>query len=168
MSKLGEYLKALRQQRDRSRRWVERQSRTRYASDRQRQVSHSYLGQIEEGVCERPSPLKLQTLAEVYEVDYGELMAAAGYLESWAKVSLVPEPSEQPEDQPEQEGLVREAMAWLERNGVHSAYFLRSLTGLSNESLNLVNRLVTSLSIHEKQLEREDAPSALEAEKSKV
>ena len=73
MSTLGTYLKQVRQQKDRSRRWVERQSRTRYPTERECHISHSYLRQIKEGLRDRPNPLKLQTLAEIYQVDYPSL-----------------------------------------------------------------------------------------------
>lgn len=153
MSDLGLYLKQLRQQRDRSRRWVERQSRQRYSAERERQISHSYLRQLEEGVRERPNPLKLQTLAEIYEVDYEQLLARAGYLEpAGSRRSLAAVlPATQPSVSAE---LLTEVTRCLDEHGVHPEYFLRSLTGLSRNSLALVSRLVTTLSIQESQPRR--------------
>lgn len=152
MSKLGRHLKQLRLDRDRPRRWVERQSKARYPHSRECHVSHSYLRQMEEGVRQRPNPRKLQTLAEIYEVDYRELMAAAGYLD--AAESSLPvlsfESGEQ--DLDDQQKLVATTKNWLESNDIHFSYFLRGLTSLSKDSLVLVNRLVTTLGIQEKQL----------------
>jgi len=79
MSKLGEYLKQLRKEKDRPRRWVERQSKIIYPNDKRMYVSHCYLRQIEEGIQDKPSAIKLKTLAEIYKADYNELMRLAGY-----------------------------------------------------------------------------------------
>ena len=97
MTSLGNYLKQLRKQQDRSRRWVERQTRILYPDDRKRQISHSYLRQIEEGLRERLHPLKLQSLAEVYGIDYKKLLEVAGYLESDIELDEQVESSEQEE-----------------------------------------------------------------------
>lgn len=160
MSALGRHLRQLRQQRDRSRRWVERQSRIRYPAEKERHISHSYLRQIEEGLRERPNPMKLQTLAEIYAVDYHELLAVAGYLKREAHDPPAAEPDPGQADQQPHRALVDQATEWLEGNGIRSEYFLRSLTGLSKESLALVSRLVTTLSIQEKQLKGDKAPVA--------
>ena len=43
-------------------------------------VSPGYLSQLENGEARSPSPHILHKLAKVYEVDYMELMRAAGYV----------------------------------------------------------------------------------------
>jgi transcriptional regulator with XRE-family HTH domain len=43
-------------------------------------ISNAYLSQLERGDAKRPSPDKLQLLADFYEVPYTDLMRAAGYL----------------------------------------------------------------------------------------
>lgn len=101
---------------------------------------------------QRPNPLKLLTLAEIYEVEYADLMSAAGYLCSERSHQHVPGPEEAHEGSESLQSLVDAAKDWLEGNGVHFSYLLRGLTGLSRESLALVSRLVTTLSIQEKQL----------------
>ena len=42
-------------------------------------VSNAYLSQIEGGKVREPSPTILHKLAELYNVDYAELLNAAGY-----------------------------------------------------------------------------------------
>ena len=42
-------------------------------------VSNAYLSQIESGKIQEPSPTILHKLAELYEIDYGELLELAGY-----------------------------------------------------------------------------------------
>jgi transcriptional regulator with XRE-family HTH domain len=44
-------------------------------------ISNAYLSQLERGDAKRPSPDKLQLLADFYEVPYTDLMRAAGYLQ---------------------------------------------------------------------------------------
>lgn len=44
-------------------------------------ISNAYLSQLERGDAKKPSPDKLQLLADFYEVPYTELMRAAGYLQ---------------------------------------------------------------------------------------
>lgn len=43
-------------------------------------ISNAYLSQVETGRIEKPSPDKLYTLAELYQVNYDQLMQAAGYI----------------------------------------------------------------------------------------
>lgn len=45
-----------------------------------KQVSNAYLSQLETGKIQQPSPTVLNTLAEIYEIDYIQLMQLAGYL----------------------------------------------------------------------------------------
>lgn len=44
-----------------------------------RQVTNGYLSQIESGAATRPSPNVLYHLAQVYGVDYGDLLVRAGH-----------------------------------------------------------------------------------------
>jgi transcriptional regulator with XRE-family HTH domain len=48
-------------------------------------ISNAYLSQLERGDALKPSPDKLQALAEFYEVPYTDLMRAAGYLQKTDK-----------------------------------------------------------------------------------
>jgi transcriptional regulator with XRE-family HTH domain len=45
----------------------------------QKAVTNGYLSQIENGTTTRPSPNVLFHLAEVYKLDYGDLLARAGH-----------------------------------------------------------------------------------------
>lgn len=152
MSQLGKLLKQLRQDLDRSRLWVERQSRQRHPNDKERHISHSYLRQLEEGMRQYPNPLKLQTLAELYQAEYGQLMAVAGYLDPPS--ATPPSSSTLPSSEPD---AAQAARKWLEANGVNFDYFLRGLTGLSKDSLALVSRMVATWSIKERQIQNADA-----------
>jgi transcriptional regulator with XRE-family HTH domain len=153
MTRLGSYLKQLREQKDRSRHWVERQSRLLYPEEKERQISHSYLRQIEEGMRERPNPLKLQTLAEAYGVDYRRILGAAGYLTD-EFTSLGPDTLQEGKrgGQEADLALAHRLIDWLENRGLHSGYFMNSIMRLSDESLHLVNRLITTLSVQESQI----------------
>ena len=44
-------------------------------------ISNTYLSQLERGDASKPSPDKLQALAEFYKVPYTDLMREAGYLQ---------------------------------------------------------------------------------------
>jgi transcriptional regulator with XRE-family HTH domain len=151
MNQLGVYLKHVRNQQSRSRLWAERQSRAFYPDEKKRQISHSYLRRIEEGVQDKPHPLKLHTLAELYGVDYRKLFALAGYLESASFIEdIVP-----PARTHSQIALAEKTIEFLESKGIHSAYFLNSLMELSDESLHLLNRLLTTWSLQERQLRKQ-------------
>lgn len=75
MSKLGDLLKKTREMKGESLRDVEN------ATD----ISNAYLSQIESGKIVEPSPNKLKSLADHYEINYSDLMEAAGYLQSERK-----------------------------------------------------------------------------------
>ena len=66
---IGALLRKLREIKGFSLREVERRSG----------VSNAYLSQIEGGKVKNPSPHHLFKLAKVYEIEYSELMKAAGY-----------------------------------------------------------------------------------------
>lgn len=69
---LGQYLASIRLDRKLSLRQVEEMTN--------REVSNAYLSQLETGKIQQPSPHVLNTLAEIYNVDYVGLMDLAGYL----------------------------------------------------------------------------------------
>ena len=45
-----------------------------------KEVSNAYLSQLEPGKILQPSPNVLNTLADIYKIDYVQLMELAGYL----------------------------------------------------------------------------------------
>jgi HTH-type transcriptional regulator, competence development regulator len=69
---LGQYLASIRLDRKLSLRQVEEMS--------QKEVSNAYLSQLETGKILQPSPNVLNTLADIYKIDYVQLMELAGYL----------------------------------------------------------------------------------------
>lgn len=69
---LGQYLASIRLDRKMSLRQVEE------ASDKE--VSNAYLSQLETGKILQPSPNVLNTLADIYKINYVQLMELAGYL----------------------------------------------------------------------------------------
>lgn len=69
---LGQYLASIRLDRKLSLRRVEELSN--------KQVSNAYLSQLETGKIQQPSPNILHTLAEIYGIEYTQLMQIAGYL----------------------------------------------------------------------------------------
>lgn len=71
---LGQYLASIRQDRNLSLRKVEELSG--------KEVSNAYLSQLETGKVSQPSPHVLSALADIYEIDYVQLMQLAGYLPS--------------------------------------------------------------------------------------
>lgn len=155
MPALGTYLKGLRESRDRSRRWVEKKSRELYPKDKERHISHSYLRQLEEGIRDNPAKPKLHTLAEIYGVPPRQILVAAGYLGGEEETPL-PIPAAPGNQEPRQE-LTGRLFEFLEGGGIHPEYFINSLMGLSSDSLYIVNRLVTTLSVKEKQLQKQEA-----------
>ena len=68
---LGQYLRDTRRALGLSLRAVEEAT--------QKAVTNGYLSQIETGLVERPSPNVLYHLAEVYGIDYGDLLVRAGH-----------------------------------------------------------------------------------------
>lgn len=66
---LGRFLRAARDAKALSLRDVERSTA----------ISNAYLSQVESGRIKEPSPNVLFKLAELYQVDYAQLMALAGY-----------------------------------------------------------------------------------------
>jgi transcriptional regulator with XRE-family HTH domain len=69
---LGQYLASIRMDRKMSLRQVEETS--------SKEVSNAYLSQLETGKILQPSPNVLNTLADIYKIDYVQLMKMAGYL----------------------------------------------------------------------------------------
>jgi transcriptional regulator with XRE-family HTH domain len=69
---LGQYLASIRHDRKMSLRQVEEASC--------KAVSNAYLSQLETGKIVQPSPNVLNTLSEIYKIDYVQLMERAGYL----------------------------------------------------------------------------------------
>lgn len=69
---LGEYLAFIRKDRNLSLRAVEEKTN--------KQVSNAYLSQIETGKIHQPSPNILHSLAELYQIDFEQLMERAGYI----------------------------------------------------------------------------------------
>ena len=69
---LGQYLASIRLDRRMSLRQVEEAS--------EKQVSNAYLSQLENEKIQQPSPIVLNQLAEIYGIDYLQLMELAGYM----------------------------------------------------------------------------------------
>ena len=69
---LGKYLASIRTARQMTLRQVEQ------ATDKE--VSNAYLSQIENDKIQKPSPNVLHALAEIYGIDYGNLMEMAGHI----------------------------------------------------------------------------------------
>lgn len=160
MSRLGSFLQQTREQQDRSRRWVERQSKILYTS-RSRQISHSYLREIEAGRSENPSPDKLLTLSQIYGIEPAEILRMAGH--DIGEV-IAPRGREQPPDPAEPQAGVDtaprsaaapslehtwKAMEHLRSHGINPSYFLNAISQLGGTSLQLLSRLVTTLSVQE-------------------
>ncbi len=80
MKKLGEYLKAQREEKNYGSHFVAEESKRLYPDDKQRQISFSYLCAVERGTVKEVFPLKLRTLAEIYDESYLYLLYLAGYL----------------------------------------------------------------------------------------
>ena len=69
---LGQYLASIRTDRRLTLRQVEEATN--------KVVSNAYLSQIENDKIQQPSPNVLNALAEIYGIDYGELMERAGHI----------------------------------------------------------------------------------------
>jgi transcriptional regulator with XRE-family HTH domain len=69
---LGQYLASIRDDRDLTLRQVEEATN--------KEVSNAYLSQIETGKIQQPSPNVLHALADIYNIDYSQLMELAGYI----------------------------------------------------------------------------------------
>lgn len=69
---LGQYLASIRDDRDLTLRQVEEATN--------KEVSNAYLSQIETGKIQQPSPNVLHALANIYNIDYTQLMEIAGYI----------------------------------------------------------------------------------------
>lgn len=69
---LGQYLASIRSDRKLTLRQVEEATSN--------EVSNAYLSQIETGKIQQPSPNVLHALANIYGIDYGQLMEMAGYV----------------------------------------------------------------------------------------
>lgn len=69
---LGQYLASIRDDRDLTLRQVEEATN--------KEVSNAYLSQIETGKIQQPSPNVLHALADIYNIDYTQLMEMAGYI----------------------------------------------------------------------------------------
>lgn len=69
---LGQYLASIRLDRKMSLRQVEEAS--------SKEVSNAYLSQLETGKIQQPSPNVLNTLADIYKIEYIQLMELAGYV----------------------------------------------------------------------------------------
>jgi transcriptional regulator with XRE-family HTH domain len=68
---LGEKLKAVREKKG----WTQREVQRRTG------IHNAHVSQIETGAIERPAPNILWTLAQVYELDFQELLRLAGHVE---------------------------------------------------------------------------------------
>ncbi len=69
---LGQYLASIRNDRKLTLRQVEEATN--------KEVSNAYLSQIENDKIQQPSPNVLHALADIYAIDYGQLMEMAGYI----------------------------------------------------------------------------------------
>ena len=69
---LGQYLQSIREDRHMTLRQVEEAT--------EKEISNAYLSQIEQDKIKKPSPNILNTLAEIYGIDYPNLMEMAGYI----------------------------------------------------------------------------------------
>ncbi|HXZ95153.1 MAG TPA: hypothetical protein VEG28_04485 [Dehalococcoidia bacterium] len=81
---LGSLLKILRTERHLSLRDVERLAKEKQIGA---ELSSGYLSMLERDEIKDPSPRILFTLSSIYEVDYVELMKAAGYMPDVTKLN---------------------------------------------------------------------------------
>jgi len=155
---LGRFLKQIRQEKRLSMRHVEHQSKATFPRDKKRHISHTYLRKLEDGAYETPSPLKLKTLALIYGIEYSDLLRLADYLEGRPETSRTQHATEKKTSQagpdvvnPEIAGHLKNH---LEGNGIHADYFFQALLSLSKTSLSVVNRLVSVMSVQEREIKR--------------
>lgn len=80
---LGTHLREVREARQLSLRDVERLAKERKLSA---DMSSGYLSMLERNAVKQPAPRVLHTLAEIYEVDYIDLMRRASYIPDNARV----------------------------------------------------------------------------------
>ncbi|MBX3535113.1 MAG: helix-turn-helix domain-containing protein [Xanthobacteraceae bacterium] len=80
---LGTYLASIRSDRKLTLRQVEEAT--------SKEVSNAYLSQIENGKIAQPSPNVLHALAEIYAIDFPQLMEMAGYITEKKKKEGEPE-----------------------------------------------------------------------------
>jgi transcriptional regulator with XRE-family HTH domain len=80
MNKLAIYLKQVREKLRLSTRDVAEAAKRKYPHNKQRQISFPYLNRMESGKVKEFSPLKLKTLAEIYDENYLYLLYLAGIL----------------------------------------------------------------------------------------
>ncbi len=156
---LGQFLKQIRQEKEFSMRHVEHQSKVTFPGDKKRHISHTYLRKLEEGRYETPSPLKLKTLALIYEVEYSELLRLADYLEGRSGTPVQAQQAAEkkiPQANPDlfNPEIASKLRSHLEANGIHADYFFQSLLSLSKTSLSVVNRLVSVMSVQEREIRK--------------
>ncbi|MSS72371.1 MAG: XRE family transcriptional regulator [Candidatus Latescibacteria bacterium] len=155
---LGQFLKQIRQEKEFSMRHVEHQSKVTFPDDKKRHISHTYLRKLEEGRYETPSPLKLKTLALIYGVEHSELLRLADYLEgrSGTPVRAQQVAEKTPQENPDlfNPEIASKLRNHLEANGIHADYFFQSLLSLSKTSLSVVNRLVSVMSVQEREIRK--------------
>ncbi|HYX06065.1 MAG TPA: helix-turn-helix domain-containing protein [Bacteroidales bacterium] len=90
MERLSRFLRKRRNEINRPLRWVERESKKLYPDNKDAQISNGYLYQIESEKINFPHPLKLRTLAQLYDTDYYYLLQLAGYIEERKQEDIDP------------------------------------------------------------------------------
>ncbi len=79
---IGKYLKEIREDRNkRSLQSVSDASKILFPTDKERQISASYLMRVEDNLVSEVSPKKLMTLAQIYDDNYYYLLYLAGYID---------------------------------------------------------------------------------------
>ena len=79
---IGEYLKEVREKNHgRSLQSISDASKILYPTDKERQISASYLMRVEDNSVIEVSPKKLMTLAQIYDENYYYLLYLAGYID---------------------------------------------------------------------------------------
>ena len=77
-TRVGRYLRRVREKKEMSLRDVENEIRRRRISPK---VSNGHLSLIEQGNVKEPGPKTLHALASVLQIDYLDLMVKAGYVD---------------------------------------------------------------------------------------